>query len=60
MKEFDKWYKKQDINYQNYSIGAEKAWRAALKCIENMIIYQSDGPSNPKDLMQRIYEELEE
>lgn len=33
-------------------------WRAALEWIKDMVIHQSDGPSNPKDLIQCIEEEL--
>ncbi len=42
-----------------YNVG-EHIWRAALKEVLKVIIEESNGPSNPKDLMAWLHEELEE
>lgn len=38
----------------------EEAWAAALEKIKQIVMFESDGPSNPVDLIQWIDEELEE
>jgi len=60
MKAFEEWT--NTIKYWNpekYK-GAKDAWKAALKRVLKAIIKESNGPSNPKDLMDWINEELEQ
>ena len=44
---------------RGFELGLELGWRGALKEIQRVIIEESNGPSNPKDLMVWIQEELE-
>ena len=50
MNEFKKWLEKQKP-YDPYCCAAmaESAWKAALEKIRHIIMFESDGPSNPKD-----------
>ena len=65
MEQFDKWLRGQSQipAFPRYGTidedcAAGEAWRAALECVRDTIIYESDGPSNPKDLMEWLNEEL--
>ena len=61
MKECDKQYNKTVRNPANFSLDRRSyytGWRAALEWLRNMVIHESDGPSNPKDLMDCINKEL--
>ena len=67
MKAFEKWFdeghicKPEDRMLLLYKVkAAEKAWRAALEEVLRVIIEESNGPNNPKDLMVWLREELEE
>ena len=42
-----------------YKIIAETYWRAAMEKVLKVVIEESDGPSNPKDLMAWMHNELE-
>ena len=60
LEQFDNWLneiKQPKWNHQEVCI-AEDAWKAALECIRDTIIYESDGPSNPVDLMEWLFKEL--
>ena len=60
MIEFEKWSKTEDglkERGSDYAEG-EAAWRAALEWVKHIVVHESDGPSNPKGLIQCIEEEL--
>ena len=66
MEQFEKWWRKNkgwlecidsSANY-DAKVTAKIVWKAALECVRHIIIHESDGPSNPKDLMEWLNEEL--
>ena len=64
--EFEQWDRDlcdKCVNRVDYSCGEcenlrESAWKAALEKVRHIVMFESDGPSNPKDLMQWIDKEL--
>ena len=57
MKEFEKCWKRNGGGVCGKT-ACKKYWKAALEKIRHIIMFESDGPSNPKDLMQWIDKEL--
>ena len=62
-KQFDEWWLLEAQNIVGVGRATEKdvaetAWEAALECVRDTIIHESDGPSNPKDLMEWLNKEL--
>lgn len=63
MKQFDEWwkncrYKQQDLqNKCEYEL-IEIGFRAALEWIKHIVVHESDGPSNSKNLIQCIDKKL--
>lgn len=63
MKAFDKWWDGDnkscnDMTGHFNKMDAEAAWKAALGWVKDIVVHQNDGPSNPKDLILCIEQEL--
>lgn len=69
MKNFEKWFEEtyplprtmeRGPIGRDMKVACKAAYREALEWIEHIVVYESDGPSNPKSLIQCIEEELED